>query len=165
MKTEPHTLSQETIKVFRQKQLEYAKLKEQLELRVGYIVRKIFEVCGGQLNWWNWDDPERLTNGNVPSIDGDAFRIYIFFYKSPKNDTILLKDGTEWVIFDDIPTRWLWEDFEDELVNGLAAYKEQEQAKLMAAQVKKIENEKRRKEIAQQAINKLTPVEREALGI
>jgi hypothetical protein len=66
---------------------------------------------------------------------GDLWRSYsrdeidIITDRCPEEMIVLLKDDSEWGLNDSIPTRWLFEDFEEELIEGKKKYEEKQRAK------------------------------------
>jgi hypothetical protein len=56
----------------------------------------------------------------------------------------LLKDGSEWSYEGLLPSRWLFEDFEDELIEGKQKFDEKE--KLRKLQLKEKKEKKKQKE-------------------
>jgi hypothetical protein len=151
---------------------EYAEKKEQFEAcrgkiidRMNYIIRSIFEICGGKLDWWDLknDDPEYRSSIIKPEIN--MFDDFVSFYAvgSLKNDCIVDKNGNGIFIREEFPKRWLWEDFEDEIKNGLAEVKRREELSKLHAQKKEKEKLEKQEQIKQQVLAKLTPEEIKAL--
>lgn len=133
--------------------------------RMNYIVRSIFEICGGNLDWWDVenDDPEYRSSGIKP--DFNSFDDYISFYAvgSLKNAWIIDKDGREICLRERFPTRWLWEDFEDEIKNGLAEIKHRAELCKIKDQEKAKARKEKQEHLKQQAMGKLTKEELKAL--
>lgn len=132
-------------------------LKGKICSRIDYIWSRIFKTFGESFEWWCFADAAEGEVGCL-RIDDIAIRDFEFDRCLPDFE-ILLKDGTEWGLWQ-IPTRWLFEDFEQELVEGklaleLKRLKCQQQIKRTAAQ---------KEQIKKQALEKLSQEERKALG-
>lgn len=98
-----------------------SKYEEIINDRIDYILRFWFEAFGGKLNYW-WF--EGADEGEV----GDLYRhmnktsineIWVDCVNNSKEDMIILdKNGLEYEWQNEIPTRWLYEDFESEIIKG-----------------------------------------------
>jgi len=109
----------------------YAAASQKITDRMNYIVRRCIEIAGGKLSWWDWQcdgEYEDRTSGDfMESYDKDQLTIRAEW--DIKREIIFIdKNGSEWGLEDSFPTRWLYEDFEEEFTNGLEAYKEKETA-------------------------------------
>lgn len=163
-KVEPYPRSMiETFKIVYNNYQEYCR---QLTDRVDYIVRKNAEIWGVELLWWDWgnrrnhsEDGEGEGYFEFDMIEGVELRlsgeINSAVYKIREN------------IFN-FPTRWLYEDFEEEALSNFQTYKQKilEKVQREQKQAKKLKEEKIQKEILIQSIKqKLTPEEQKALNI
>lgn len=76
---------------------------------------------------------------------------------------IILNDGSEWGLEDGIPVRWLYEDFEEELIEGKKKWKDKiaNQSKKDAENLKL--KELKKQELLKSALKKLTKEELDAL--
>src|SRR5687768_12546114 len=88
--------------------------------RVEYIMSQLEIILKGNVEWWDFSNETRNTDGYITStmIKEFAFRVNgSFGFDAP---AVLLKDGTEWS-FDqgEIPTSFLFEDFEEEVKEGV----------------------------------------------
>lgn len=151
---------------------EYVDTKSKLEIcrekivnRMNYIVRSIFEICGGKLDWWDLenDDPEYRSHGIKP--DFPLFDDFISFYAvgSLKNDYIVDKSGKEICIRDEFPMRWFREDFEDEIKNGLKEVKRRAELRKLHDQEKSKARKEKQEKLKAEVLAKLTPEEIKAL--
>ena len=136
--------------------------------RMNYIIRKCVEIAGGKLDWWDWncdDDYEDRSSGDfMESYDKDTLTIRAEW--SIKQEIIFLdKNGSEWGLWEGVPTRWLYEDFEKEFTNGLKAYKEKEIQKTAKKKEKKLKNVVDQKGLMEKVLSKLTKEERKVLGL
>ena len=136
--------------------------------RMNYIIRRCLEIAGGKLSWWDWQcdgDYEDQSSGDfMESYDKDQLSIRAEW--NIKSEIIFLdKHGGEWGLQDGIPTRWLYEDFEEEFTNGLKAYKEKEKQQKEKAKENRLKRAEEKKVLVKQAASKLTKEERKALGL
>lgn len=87
--------------------------------RIDYIVRTIAKSYGTNLKgWWFHDAPE----GGMGTFQPDRNQIGDIYWDI-KGDggydkALCVIDGATWSLWDSFPTRWLWEDFEQELLSG-----------------------------------------------
>jgi hypothetical protein len=90
-------------------------LNEEIEKRIDYIVDKFCEVLGKKYYSWVFCNECNHFYDNA---------IQIVVYMKDKRDLylerILLKDG--YYSVDEIPIRWLFKDFEKELIKGRKKY-------------------------------------------
>lgn len=143
------------------------KMQGKLSDRMNYIVKTIFRTCGGKLEWWDWKNDDPNYRSEIVQPDINEFYGFIKYYSvgSLKNDMIIAKDGQEMIIRDEVPIRWLWEDFEEELTNGLAEKKRREELRKEHGEQKALEKKEKNKELRKQAMSKLSPEEMSALGV
>lgn len=109
--------------------LELSSLNAQLEKRVDYIVQTISKVLGKTYKTWCYRDYEGEEDPltHLTHTNSERFNIYIEFSGNEVrkfSDSILLKDGAECSVDQLPPFRWLFESFEDELIQGRKAYLE-----------------------------------------
>lgn len=138
-------------------------LEEKITDRLHYIMLNIFNTFSKKDAYWYFYG---AGEGEV----GDLWRFYhedsisVVVDNCPgESMVILLKDGSEWGLDDGIPTRWLYEDFEEELKQGKKKYEEKEaQRKLDAANKRKQSKEEAAK-LAKIAKSKLSKKELAAL--
>ena len=138
-------------------------LEQQIVNRIHFIMTSIFSLFNKKRAYWYfygagegevgnlWDNIDKLqVNVIIDECPGDAM-------------VILLKDSSEWSLDDGFPTRWLYEDFEDELVDGKAKY-ELKEVQWKAEQKIKLQNIKKEQEkLAKAAKSKLSKEELQAL--
>jgi len=146
----------------------YAAAMVNITARMNYIIRRCLELAGGKLDWWDWNsdgDYEDQSSGDfMESYDKDTLSIRAEW--NIKREIIFLdRDGDEWGLSDGVPTRWLYEDFEEEFTNGIKAYKEKEEQKKAKDKENKQKREQEKKTLITQAASKLSKEERKALGI
>jgi hypothetical protein len=130
--------------------------------RIGYIIRTIYKEIGEELSTWYFDGADE---GEVGIIDIDDYGTGLFgtsiVYEPGLYDTMvkLKKEGVIDLGGDGLPTRWLYEDFEDELRAGIVAYEKHQVAEKEARAKKKIATTKSKNEKLAAIKAKLTPEE------
>ncbi len=79
---------------------------------------------------------------------------------------IVTKDGGEWSLeWGEFPTRWLFEDFEDEYKDGLKLYKEKKEKAKVTAKANREKKEAERKVALAAVSKKLSKEEMQVLGL
>lgn len=138
--------------------------------RVGYVVSVWMKTFGGKLTNWYFGSAREGEVGNfVDHFGGDSvYSIYTECKPHPApNDgsdmVIIDKFGGEWGWDSSIPLRWLFEDCEDEIIQGKILYEEKLKKKKEDAAVKKSLKKKLDESLANQAKAKLTKEELAAL--
>lgn len=150
---------EDTIKNFINIKEKYELARDNIVLRIKYILKMISRVCA--------DGDEFYLDDYVDVIDNVHVNKYNVGF-NPINEitlsAIFLKDGTSYN-FDgydigyaySFPRRWIFEDFEDELING---------KKIYDINAKKAQNNLLKKaKLIKSAKSKLTPEELKALGV
>jgi hypothetical protein len=82
----------------------------------------------------------------------------------PDGLPIIDKNGKRWELSDGIPTRWLYEDFEEELAQGKVMIEQQEQQRRDEVTSKKKNDEQARQKLIDQAKAKLSKEEFAAIN-
>lgn len=139
--------------------------------RLDYILKKIGEVLGGAKikNWWI-DGAEEGELGDINKIIyKDRIECSCIYFDVSLNDANkdygIIINGKEWGLDESFPIRWLFENFEEELIEGRKKYisKQSEKEKLQA---KKKELSKQTNDyLINSAKSKLSKEERKALGL
>lgn len=138
------------------------RLEDKIYKRIDYILKRCFAEIGKELkdgDWWFYsDDCAPISKHIGKYVSGFEFHKY-----SPDNSPILIdRDGNIVEITDGFPSRWLTEDFEEELVRGVELYrKQQEEIKRKAAE----ESDKLKNSLKAKALAKLTAAEKRVLGL
>lgn len=133
-------------------------LEEKITDRLDYIIKTIFKVFGETLNTWYFEGAREGCMGDFTYDKPEIFMMWD--HETLKDDMIILdRDGKELMFDQSILTRWLFEEFEAELIAGKRKYEEQESAKL----VKKLSNKEATKKLAASARAKLTKEELAAI--
>lgn len=162
---EVETITPEYLNEYKQKQEEADWYKGAIVDRIDYILKSIFDFEGGSLNYWYFDGASEGEVGDFSYAMGDNEIYNIITEGNPfgKGYNYILKDGKVWKYEGSIPSRWLFEDFEEELVKGKESFdrreEEQKKKKKEASESKKIKNQM----LAEQAKAKLSKEELLAL--
>ena len=99
------------------KQSEIEDYKIAIEDRVHYILETIAKENNLKLEYWYVDG---AAEGEVGNIDVDSEFLSLVIKYRPEPKTILYKYKKEKIELKwGFPTKWIWNDFEDELVAGL----------------------------------------------
>lgn len=102
-----------------------------IEERVKYILDTIAASFGTQLEWWDWANGSSTAeiNGHFEPDMIETIRVCVegSFFDNVSEKIALLKNGKGWREWNfsylEFPTRFLFEDFEAELENGIKRYK------------------------------------------
>ena len=144
-----------------------APFEKRLIDRTDYIVHKICEVYHFKLDWWDLYFHE---------FEGEASFEWEHFLRSdeqveyclvpyPELDMGAIIEGAEWGFETGFPRRWLFEDFEKELVEGKKSYEQKQEEKKRKNKQKREAAEHRKKNLIENVKSKLTKEEIKALGI
>lgn len=145
---------------------EFNELESMLSDRITEVLHTIAKVFNTKLDWWDWHNGGNDIDGHftIDMVGNDEFYVHANFKNSSKMVAIV-KDG-EWGFAEgSFPTWFLFEDFEQPLIDGIALYKEREHKKTLKAVEDKKKKTQEKKSLIATAKSKLTPAERKALGI
>lgn len=159
-----------TINEYNRLNQEIGKYEGQIIDRIDYILYFMFNLFGNNLETWYFDGAGEGQMGNLSDnmnnhsiniiTECDRRRYSDVIYK---DIVIIDKDNKEWSYEGDLPKRWLFEDFEAELVEGKRKYEEVEAArKIKEKETRKAKKEKDQK-LAEAAKSKLSKEELAAL--
>ena len=130
-------------------------------------MRFLYKTFDGELDYWYFNGAGEGEVGDLSKYIGDI-EIYGFVFESVKDpDEIEITDkyGKYFCLHDGnrIPTRWLCEDFEQEVLDGIKSFKKQEAERL--TKKKELDDKKKAKKqlLAESAKKKLTKEELAAL--
>jgi hypothetical protein len=146
-----------------------AMYEDKIVNRITYILHKFFAIWDLKLDTWYFDDAEEGEVGNLwRNMDSQTIgRLVVDLTKESQRkwaDPIFVdKYGVEYEWCNEIPTRWLFEDFEKEVIEGKKKFEEQEavrKAKQKARSQKQKEEDAKLLEVVKQ---KLSPKELAAL--
>lgn len=145
----------------------FAKCSDLIEKRASYVLMTIAKAFGSKLDWWDWENAS--YEGRDSDIEGH-FQPYFLNsgtmsfhgeFSTGGEKVAIIKEG-EWEFsYLNIPTRFLFEDFEKELKTGILAYQLKLNHEHNEIEIKKA----KKKKLVQSAKRKLSKEEKEALGI
>lgn len=137
--------------------------------RITYVLRTIFKEFGTELDYWYFCGAEEGEVGNLDAhLDKNSVSSFMTFTKGPYEGGEMfakLNDGTCAEFGYEFPTRWLYEDFEDELSRGVAIVKQEELDEEKEKAEKKAAKKATKEKLKASAAAKLTADERKALGL
>jgi len=148
----------------------YTKYVSTITDRVNYVIREIASIFGGKIKWWDWGngggevdghfEPDMVDRESI-ELDGDVEGgEWVAFLKDEKG-----KFTEEWQFGLEFPARFLYEDFEEELKEGIKKYKEDKVKQEEIKKQKKLEKVENKKRLLESVKSKLTKEERKALGL
>lgn len=141
-------ISQDFIKAAKSAHDEYIKnYDEKILDRITYIIETYVSLWDNKLSTWYFHDAPEGEAGNFWE-NHDEYKVHSLLIedrhisdgKTANHNTeyiLLDKNNKEIEIFDSFPVRWLWEDFEQELIEGKAKYESKQLEKASAKQQKK----------------------------
>ncbi len=123
-----------------------------IKKRIDYIANTLCDIFKEKKKSWEFMEGDDLATfeNNV-----DSEMIYIQFEPSLFDNPILTKDGKE-LFFDGIPLRWLYEDFEEEVKDGIKAYKKMREEQIKKEKDKKAGKKEKEEKILKNIKNKLS---------
>jgi len=131
MKTEP--ITQKLIDNWQLAATEAGKMEGQIINRIDYIVRTIFQTFNHKLDcWYFYGAGEGDVGDLLRHYDSDEINIITELARNKGGGydsiemVILDKEGNEWGFDSSIPTRWLFENFEQELIDGKRLFEDQQ---------------------------------------
>ena len=138
-----------------------------IERRTEEIMENIFKVFLRHDAWWSWEYYE--GDGSPPdfdfeeNIDNDG---YIKLYVETCGEMVVtLKDETELGLDEGFPIRWLWEDYEKELIDGKEKWKRKQEIKKQMLKGRSAQLKEIKTKYKIEALKKLTPEELWACGL
>lgn len=106
------------------------KYEDMITERIDFILRRLFITFGMELDYWYFDGAGEGEVGDLGRWMGDTeihgIVTEVTRRSSRADIVILLKDGFEWGYDGSLPTRWLFEDFEQEVLSGKEKFEQQE---------------------------------------
>lgn len=140
-----------------------------IEARVEYILRTVYRAYGAVIDYWYFCGSEEGQEDDLFNHidDKEVSCYYVETQTCYEGEEMLIRlDDGDLVEFGySFPTRWLYEDFEEEVLRGKAAY-EQELADKKAEKARRRAAKKAEKErLKASAASKLTAEEKKALGL
>src|SRR5512135_1329026 len=139
------------------------KMEEKITDRIHYIMLSIFKLFSKKdAYWYFYGAGEGEVGPFWAHYDKDQIGVVIDNCPG-ETMVILLKNGDEWGFEDSIPTRWLFEDFEEELIQGKKKFEEREIARKAAQKELAVNKKLEDKKLIEGAKKKLSKKELEAL--
>ena len=145
-------------------------LEEEIIDRITHIIEVWFEAFGGSLSTWYFDDAAEGTVGDLQRyMDNSSISC---IHTDAKRDlkpncgyemVIIDKFGKEYSWQSEVLTRWLFEDFEQEIINGKKAFDDAEAGRKEKAKQAKVKKRESDQVLASKALAKLTKEELAAL--
>lgn len=150
----------------------YNTITEKISERMNYIIHHCVEAVGGKVSWWDWpndgDSDDRAPGDFIRSYSHITPDFLTITWEGSKGDKMVFigRDGGEYELgWGEIPTRWLYEDFEEEYAKGLKLYQEKQQQKAEKDKERKKQKDQEKKALVASASSKLSPEERKAIGL
>lgn len=141
-------------------------LEGQILDRITYIIRFWMETFGGKLETWYFDGAAEGDVGDLRHyMSGTTIHNICTICKpNPNAEMVIIdKDGDEYAWESEIPTRWLYEDFEQEIVNGKTLFEAREKQRKEEKALKKKNQKEADMALVELAKSKLTKEELAAL--
>jgi len=139
-------ISNSTISYWKKLRQEADEVENVITDRIDYILHFIFNFEKAKLHSWYFEGASEGEIGNLGSYLGSDGTIYSIVTDGSNFSgySYILKDGTRWSYEGILPYRWLFEDFESELIEGKQKFDEKE--KLRKLQLKEKKEKKKQKE-------------------
>lgn len=114
-------LSEQDISDYKEARKAFKKKENEIVKRINYIVKTFCKACGEEnCDWQFYYEEEKI----------DLTEDWIEVIMSPSLAlTMINKHGEEIDLENDFPIRWLIEDFEQELIDGIELYNRSENKK------------------------------------
>ena len=129
--------------------------------RSNYILHKTAEMFGGKIEWWDWDE----EHFDISMMSDEAINVYGKTKCRGAGEWVAILNGDEWELKLAFPRRWLLEDFEQELSEGIKKYNEEKITHLEIEKQKTLTRKSNRQKLLNSAKEKLTKEERKALRL
>lgn len=121
------TITQEFVDQAKQMAKEVDNSKSIIADRITYILKVLYNTFGMRLKYWYFEGAEEEDIGNLWRYLKNDYIDHLVVCVHEANDAeiaIIDKYGNEWEFDCCLPTRWLFEDFERELIDGAKKYEE-----------------------------------------
>jgi len=137
---------------------EFSAIEEKIDNRFFYVLKKIMEIQGVNVKWVDYAN-EGGKDGSQGYFDPVWYREAIDF--TGEFEGLYSKDKC---YLESFPTRFLWEDFEEQVTKEYKDHKNQIEQKKIDDKKKRIERKEQKERLIKSAFSKLTPEECRALG-
>ena len=153
-------ISDESIKIRKQAKKAFKDTEKSIIKRVDYIINTIFKTFKIKNSYWYFYGAEEGSHGDIDKgIYKDVLLLELENNYAYADFYIIDKNNDEWSFEEGFPLRWLFENFEQELIDGKKLYelkdKEKRDAVTLATNNKK--------KLIKQVKSKLNKEELEAL--
>ena len=166
-------VSEDVIAKCKELNKELGVLEETITDRMTYVLQTLFATFGIELGTWYFNDAPEGGLGDLWQHyhDDDIYVVTEVGNNCEKDRNlfnsvdmaIINKFDEEWEFQGAFPTRWLFEDFETELLEGKKKYEEQETARKLKLKEKRQSQKEEDKKLAAEAKSKLSKKELAAL--
>ena len=132
--------------------------------RINYVVRRIAELAKTRVFWWDFKNGYDENDGY---LDYDTFvdgGICVEGESSADRFKVVL-DNKIWNFPFEFPQRFLFNDFDEEVLQGIESYIKEENERQQKIKESKFEKNKKKKQMLAQVAQKLTPQERRLLKL
>lgn len=145
-------------------------LEEKITNRMTYALNFLFAAFDRKLDTWYFPDASEGGMGDMWHHFSDQ-SISVITEIDCRDRTklgyptfvIIDKDGDEWEFDGEFPTRWLFEDFENEIIEGKKKFEEKENLRKLKDKEKRQQQKEEDKKLAAEAKLKLSKRELAAL--
>lgn len=135
--------------------------------RITFILHKFFAIWDLKIETWYFDDAGEGEIGDLwRNMDSQTISNIVVDFKqeSKKNHPIFVdKHGAEYKWSNEISIRWLFEDFEKEVIEGKKKFEEQEAARKAKQKERTLKQKEEDAKLLEVAKQKLSPKELAAL--
>lgn len=155
-------INQEMVKEAEELAAKAGKLEEKIIKRLHYIMTSIFKTFNQTKAYWYFYGADEGEVGDLWR-HYDPTQISVVIENCPSEMVIIDKNGEYWGFEDSIPTRWLFESFEEELAQGKIKFIKKTGDLEAERKAKALQEKEAAKELAVRAKAKLTKAELAAL--
>jgi len=110
------------------------KLEEDIIARIDYIIKSVFNIFGQKLITWYFEKDDMPLSHSIDGFYISEITTEVSMSEPRKDMVIFLKGGFTCDLRHEFPTYWLFENFEEEVINGRKQYEEMQSKKKAAAQ-------------------------------
>ena len=145
---------------------ELALLDGKIVNRIGYIIKTIYSTFHRKLKYWYVEGAGENEIGDINKIIcGDSIETWRLHIEPYHQENLIIFDRGNILQYlpDNIPIRWMYEDFENELISGKEKYEVREQEEKLKDKTKKELQKQKKAELIAIAKAKLSPEELKAL--
>lgn len=140
--------------------------EDQIVNRIGYIMECIFELFDKKNAYWYFRGADEGEVGDLWAHYQEhcSSSIDLIVDNCPGPEMVLiLETGEDWGFSDSIPSRWLFEDFEQELINGKKKFEDRKIERKAKKKATTAALKKEDQELIEEAKKKLSEKELAAL--